>query len=181
MKCDFDEAANFMSAYVSSRHFEATSKYANRNNGQEGRNVSATGSDGDRGGRGRGGRSGQREGRTAGRGRGGRGCGSGRMRSYINEVNVTDPNRNFSAAEWEKLGTMRGVVLRMREENGSAGRGSRSGNDSRSPTNNTNRTTSGMSAIDNNNSNETAEAAVRCLRDHGAWLTEWTQLWPRCL
>ena len=145
MKSDFDQAVNFMSAYVSSRHFEAQSKYANRNNGQR-RNVSATGSDGDCGGRGRGGRSGQRGGCTAGRGRGGRGRGNGRMKSYINEVNVTDPYRNFTAAEWEKLGTMRGAVLRMREGNGSAGRGGRGGNDSRSPTNNTNRTTSGVSA-----------------------------------
>ena len=160
MKSDFDQAVNFMSAYVSSRHFEAQSKYANRNSGQR-RNISATGSDGDRGGRGRGGRSGQRGGPAAGRGRGGRGRGSGRgrMRSYINEVDVTDPHRNFTAAEWEKLGTMRGVVLRMREGNGNAGRGGRGGNDSRSPSNNTNRTTSGVSATDNNN-NETAEASV---------------------
>ena len=49
MKPDFDQAVNFMSVYVSSRHFEAQSKYANCNNGQR-RNVSATGSDGDRGG-----------------------------------------------------------------------------------------------------------------------------------
>ena len=159
MKSDFDQAVNFMSAYVSSRHFEAQSKYANRNNGQR-RNVSATGSDGDCGGRGRGGRSGQRGGCTAGRGRGGRGRGNGRMKSYINEVNVTDPYRNFTAAEWEKLGTMRGAVLRMREGNGSAGRGGRGGNDSRSPTNDTNRTTSGVSATENNNNNETAEASV---------------------
>jgi hypothetical protein len=33
MKSDFDEAVNFMSAYVSSRHCEAQSKYAHRHNG----------------------------------------------------------------------------------------------------------------------------------------------------
>ena len=153
MKSDFDEAVNIMSAYVSSRHFEAQSKYAHRNGGQR-RNVSAIASDGDRGGRGRGGR-------NAGRGRGGCGRGSGgRMRSYINEVDVTDPNRNFTAAGWEKLGTMRSVVLRMREGNGSVGRGGRGGNESRSPTNSTNRTTSGVSATENSNSNGNAEASV---------------------
>ena len=73
---------------------------------------------------------------------------------------MTDPNRNFTAAELEKLGTMRGVALRMREGNGSAGRGGRGGNDSRSPTNGTNRTTGGVSATEYNNSNETAEASV---------------------
>ena len=82
------------------------------------------------------------------------------MKLYINEVDVTDPNRNFTAAEWEKLGTMRGVVLRMCKGNGSAGRGGRGGNDSHSPTNNTNRTTSGVSATDSNNGNKTAEASV---------------------
>jgi hypothetical protein len=142
MKSDFDEVVNFMSAYVSSRHCEAQAKYTRRHGGQR-RNVSATGADGDRGGRGRGGRSGQHRGRNAGRGRGGRGRGSGGgMRSYINEVDVTNPNRNFTAAEWEKLGTMRSVVLRMREGNGSGSRGGRGGNESRSPTNSTNRTTS---------------------------------------
>jgi hypothetical protein len=145
-----------MSAYVSSRHCEAQSKYAHRHGGQR-CNVSATGSDGDRGGRGRGGRSGQRGDRNAGRGRG-RGSG-GRMRSYINEVDVTDPHRNFTAAKWEKLGTMRSVILRMREGNGngSGGCGGRGGNESRSPTN---RTTSGVSAADNSNNNGNAEASV---------------------
>ena len=96
MKSDFDEAVNFMSAYVSSRHFEAQSKYTHPRNGGQRRNVTAIASDGDRGGRGRGCRSSQRGGCNAGRGRGGCGRGSGgRMRSYINEVDVTDPNRNF--------------------------------------------------------------------------------------
>jgi hypothetical protein len=162
MKSDFDEAINFMSAYISSRHCEAQSKYAYRHNGQR-RNVSATGSDGDRGGRGRGGRSGQRGGRGTGRGRGGRGRGNNsRMRSYINEVDVTDPHRNFTAAEWEKLGTMRGVVLRMRDGNGTSGRGGRGGNENRSQSSGTNRTTSGVSATEtsNDNGNGNAEASV---------------------
>ena len=73
---------------------------------------------------------------------------------------MTDPNRNFTAAEWEKLGTMRSVVLRMREGFGSIGRGGGGGNERRSPTNTTNRTTSGVSAIENSNSNENAEASV---------------------
>jgi hypothetical protein len=155
---DFDKACGFMSAYISSKHADAQYSYANRHNlsGQR-RNVSATGSDGDRGGRGRGGRSGQRGGRTAGRGRnGGRGRGSGRgMRSFINNVDVTDPHRNFTSAEWEKLGTMRGVVLRMRDD--TTGRGGRGGTDSRSSANSTtNRTTSAVSASGNTEANANA-------------------------
>jgi hypothetical protein len=69
------------------------------------------------------------------------------MRSYINEVDVTDPHRNFTAAEWEKLGTMCGIVLRMRDGSGSGGRGGRGGNDNRSST------TSGVSATETNNDN----------------------------
>ena len=75
-------------------------------------------------------------------------------------VDVTDPHRNFTAAEWEKLGTMRSVVLRMRDGNGSGGRGGRGGNESRSPTNSTNRTTSGVSAAETSNNYGNAEASV---------------------
>ena len=52
----------------------------------------------------------QRSGRFTGRGRGERGWTNGRTRAYINNVDVTDPHRNFAAAEWEKLGTVRRVV-----------------------------------------------------------------------
>ena len=55
----------------------------------------------------------QRGDRGAGRGRGDRGRGNGRTKSYINDVDVTDPNHNFTAAEWEKHGTMRSFVLQI--------------------------------------------------------------------
>ena len=74
-------------------------------------------------------------------------------------MDVTDPHRNFTSAEWEKLGTMRRVVIQMRDGNNS-GRG---GNNNRSTTSNTNRTTSGVSANNNtNDDNNTAsnEASV---------------------
>ena len=111
MQHDFDRACEFMSAYISSKQAEAQHAYANRQAaGRQCRNISATGSDVDRGGCGRGGRSGQRSGRFTVRGRGGRGRTNGRTRAYINNVDVTDPHRNFAAAEWEKLGTVRRVV-----------------------------------------------------------------------
>jgi hypothetical protein len=120
-----------MSAYILSKHAEAQHAYANRQAaGGQRQNVSATGSNGDRGGLGRGGRSGQRSDRSTGCSHGGRGQNNGRTFAYINNVDVTDPHRNFTAAEWEKLGTMRGVVLQMRE---GGGRGDRGGNDSCSP------------------------------------------------
>ena len=113
-----------MSAYISNRHAAAQHNYVNRHgaNGRRRYVSSATGSDGDRGGRGRDqfGRSGQRGGRGAGRGRGGRGRGRGNdraTRTYINNVDVTDPHRNFTSAEWEMLGTMRRVMIQIREGN----------------------------------------------------------------
>jgi hypothetical protein len=73
-------------------------------------------------------------------GRGGRGCGNPR-RTYANNVDITDPHRNFTSAEWEKPGTMRNDVLQLQE---GGGRGGGQGNaDKRSITISTaNRTTS---------------------------------------
>ena len=87
-----------MSAYISNRHAAAQHNYANRH-GANGRRlyVSATGSDGDRGGRGRG--------------------NDRATRTYINNVDVMDPHRNFTSAEWEKLGTIRRVVIQIRDGN----------------------------------------------------------------
>ena len=125
-----------MSAYISSKHAEAQHAYANRQAaGGKRRNISATGSDVDRGGR-----SGQRSGRSTGRGRT-----NGRSRAYINNVDVTDPHRNFTATEWEKLGTMRGVALQMRE--GASNRGGRRGNDNRSLTNSTAQRTASVVSV----------------------------------
>ena len=172
MQYEFDKASEFMSAYISNRHAAAQHDYANRH-GAYGRRryVRATGSDGNRDGRGRaqGGRSGQRGGRGTGRGRSGRGRGNGRAtRTYINNVDFTDPHRNFTSAEWEKLGTMRRIVIQMRDGNNS-GRG---GNDNRSTTttSNTNQTTSGVSAnASTNDENNTASNEAAVVSD----MTEW--------
>ena len=152
---DYDKACAYLSAYTSARHAEAQIIYGNRHGmGNQRQNVSATPSGtGDRGGRGRGGRSGQRGGRSAGRGQG-NGC----TKLYINDVDVTDHHRNFTAAEWEKLGTMRSFVLQMREGGGHGGCGS---NDNWSSTSTTNCTTSAVSATDNDdNINQSNDASV---------------------
>ena len=67
---------------------------------------------------------------AAGRG-GGSGCdsrGRGRgneRRIYANNVDITDPHRNFTSEEWDKLGTMRSYVIQLREggRGGDRGRG----------------------------------------------------------
>ena len=118
MRFSFDKAVDFISAYISNRNAGAQAEYANQHGagggGRGRRYVSATGPDDTRGGRGRNGgcRSGQRGGRGAGRGRGGRGRGNPR-RTYANNVDISDPHRNFTCAEWEKLGTMRNYVLQL--------------------------------------------------------------------
>jgi hypothetical protein len=115
------------------------------------RYVSAMGSNDQRGGRGRArrgdGHFGQRGGRSSGRGREGRGRGRGNeRRSYSNNVDVTDPHRNFTSDEWERLGSMRSYVLQLREGGrGGRGRGERSQSD-----NNASRTASSVAETDNN-------------------------------
>jgi hypothetical protein len=69
-----------------------------------------------RGGRGRArrgdGRIGQRSGRSGGRGRDGHGRGRGNEpKSYANNVDRTDPHRNFTPDEWERLGSLRSYVF----------------------------------------------------------------------
>ena len=153
MRNSFDKAVEFMSAYISNRHAGAQADYANRHGGggHGRRYVSATGSDDTRGGRGRngGGRSDQR----GGRGCGGRGRGSSR-RTYVNNVDITDPHRNCTSAEWEKLRTMRNYVLQLREVGGPGG--GRGNADNRSITSSmVNRMTSGVTAT-----NKTTTAAA---------------------
>ena len=120
---DFDAATTFLSGLISHIHAGAQIDYANRNSGKR-RYVSAMGSqDGGRGGRGRARRGGDRYSQQSGRGgrgREGRGCGN--YKSYIDIVDVTDPHRNFSAEEWDKLGTVRSVVLQMRMNSGRGNR-----------------------------------------------------------
>jgi hypothetical protein len=115
---NFDDAANFLSDLIASIHSSAQLDYANRHWNKR-RYVSAMGSNDQRGGRDRarqGGRSGQRAGRGDGRGRDGRGRGrNNERRTYVNNVDFTDPHRNFSSDEWDQLGTMRPYVLQLRE------------------------------------------------------------------
>ena len=120
-RTDFPAATNFLSGLISNIHGAAQLDYANR--GKK-RYISAVDSRDQRGGRGRfrrGGRSGERgAGRSGdGRGRGGRG---GSRRIQINGVDVTDPTRNFTAEEWERLGNARSYVTQQRTRTGRGGR-----------------------------------------------------------
>jgi hypothetical protein len=89
---------------------------------------------------------------------GGRGRTNGRTRAYINKIDVTDPHVNFTVAEWEKLGTMRGVVLQMRE---SGSRGGRGGNDTQSLTNSTPQRTASVVSVNGGTTNENATTNQR--------------------
>lgn len=158
-RANFDKAVEFLSGLISSIHAAAQLDYANRHSGNKRRYVSAMGSNDQRGGRGRarqgGGRSGQRGGRSNGRGRDGRGRGRGNeRRTYANNVDITDPHRNFTSDEWERLGSMRSYVIQLRE----GGRGGRGRGDQSYQGSNTNRTTSSVSAA-NPNSNETTNTS----------------------
>ena len=113
------------------------------------------GSNDQRGGRGRArqgdGRFGQRGGRD-GHGRDGRGCGRWNAhRTFANNVNITDPHRNFSSEEWERLGSMRSYVLQLRE-GGRGGRGRGDGSSNSHST--TNRSTSSVTTGNNNSSSD---------------------------
>jgi hypothetical protein len=54
-----------------------------------------------------------RIGNCGGRGHGGGGQGRGNNASIINGVNISDPTRNFTSAEWDALGDSRAIVLQM--------------------------------------------------------------------
>jgi hypothetical protein len=145
-RANFDKAAEFLSSLIANTHAAAQLDYSNRHAGNKRRYVSAMGSNDQRGGRGRArrgdGRFGQRGGRSSGRGN--------ERRLYANNVDVTDPHRNFTSDEWERLGSMRSYVLQQREGGrGGRGRGERSQSD-----NNASRTASSVAAT-NNNTNDT--------------------------
>jgi hypothetical protein len=154
MQYNFDRACEFMSAYISSKHAEAQHTYANRQAaGGQRPNISATGSDVDRGGRGRDDCSGQQSGQITGRSRGGCGRTNGRRaRAYI--TTSPTPHRNFTAAEWEKLGTMRRVVLQMCKSSGRGG--GRRENDNRSLTNRAAQRTVSVDSVNGSTSDENA-------------------------
>jgi hypothetical protein len=152
-RSDFNKAAEFLSGLIANMHASVQLDYANRQqSGNKRRYVSALGANDQRRGRGRarqgGGRSGQRTGRGGGQGRGGRGRSNERC-TYANNVDITDPHRNFTSDEWERLGSMRSYVLQLREGGrGGRGRGDRNQNDV-----NANRTTSSVATNNYNNGN----------------------------
>jgi len=162
-RSDFDGAVTFMSGLVANLHASAQLDYANRNSaGNKRRYVSAMNSSGQSGGRGRartGGRYGQRGGRNNGRGRDNRGRGRGEYRrTFANNVDISDPHRNFSADEWERLGTMRSYVLQLRE-GGRGGRGGR-GDNRTGDNSTTNRTSSSVVSANNNNNDSNDNATT---------------------
>jgi hypothetical protein len=121
---NFDGATTFLSGLIANIHSAAQLDYGNRFSGKK-RYVSATDSrdrDGRGGGRGRfrrgDGRFNDRGGRGSGRdgrGRGGRDNGRGGGTPVrLNGVDVTDPNRNFTPQEWERLGSARSFVINQR-------------------------------------------------------------------
>jgi hypothetical protein len=139
-RSDFNAATSFLSGLISNIHSSAQLDYANRHSGKK-RYISAINSNPGHSGRGRarrgGGRFGQQSGRGYGRGRrnGRGGHGRGDQRVRMNDVDVTDPHRNFQADEWEKLGSGgRAYVLRLRETpaGGRGGGAGRSANGQRS-------------------------------------------------
>ncbi len=118
---DFHAATSSLSGLISNTHSGAQFDYANRHSGKK-RYISAVDSSSGRGGRGRAHRGGSRFGQQSGRGngRGGRngrgGHGRRDQRVRMNNVDVTDPHRNFQADEWEKLGSGgRAYILRLHD------------------------------------------------------------------
>ena len=121
-RSDFDKAAGFLSGLISSIHASAQHEYAHRNQSRK-RNVSsinagrATGRGGGRFRRGDG-RGGRHAGRGFGRGNNG---GRGPQRMSINGVDVSDPSRQFSADEWNRLGVARSYITQQRTGRGRSG------------------------------------------------------------
>ena len=114
---DFIGACGYFSQQVARIHGPAQLEYRQSRNKKRG--IYAIDSRAGRGGRARG-RFGNRHGR-GGRGRSsGRG---GRASHIINGIDVSDPNRSFTAQEWEALGPNNGrtTVLQMRERANRAG------------------------------------------------------------
>lgn len=131
-RSNFNAAISFLSGLVANLHSGAQLEYSNRHLGKR-RYVSAIDSSDGRGSRGRArrgsGRYGQQRGNGRGGGRGmtrvGYGTGRGDRRIRINNVDVTDPNRNFTSSEWDQLGPAKAYVVQLR--NNSCGRGGRDG------------------------------------------------------
>jgi hypothetical protein len=118
---NFIGACGYFSQQVARVHGPAQLEYRQAKSRKRG--IYAVDRQSGRGGRGRG-RYGGR-GRHGGRGRQGQG-GRGSGGTNINGVNISDPNRSFTASEWEALGaTGRTTVMSLRDRN--QGRGGRDG------------------------------------------------------
>ncbi len=121
---DFIGACGYFSQQVARIHGSAQLEYKQSRSKKRG--VYAVDTRGGRGSRARGrfGRGNNRGARGNNAGRGGSGGGA---QVIINGIDVTDPNRNFTAQEWEALGPNNGraIVLQMRER--VSGRGNRDG------------------------------------------------------
>ena len=101
-RSDFNTATSFLSGLILNIHSGAQLDYANRHFGKK-RYISAVDSNSGR----------SNCGRAC---RGGGGYGRGNQRVRTNNVDVTDPHRNFQAEEWETLGSGGcAYVLQLRE------------------------------------------------------------------
>jgi hypothetical protein len=158
-RSDFSAATNFLSGLISNIHSAAQLDYSSRQQSGKKRYISAVNTRDQRGGRGRfrrGGRSGERGvGRGDGRGRGR----NSRARMQINGIDVSDPTRNFSSDEWERLGTARAYVTQQRSiANGRSSGGRTGGRSTSTPRggNNDGRNASATQTSTNDNSNDTS-------------------------
>ena len=106
---DYIGACRYFSRQVARIHGPAHLEYRNTRNKKRG--IYAIDSRSQRGGRGR-----SRISNRGGRGGCGRG-GRNQASHIINGIDMSDPNRSFSAQEWEALGPNNGrnIVLQMRE------------------------------------------------------------------
>ena len=111
---DFKGACAYFSQQVARIHGPAQLEYKQQRSRKRG--IYAIDSRAGRGAQGRG-----RMGNRGGRGRGGGSQGRGNSASIINGVDISDPTRNFTSAEWDALGDGRAIVLQMR--NRASGRG----------------------------------------------------------
>jgi uncharacterized membrane protein YgcG len=118
---NFIEACGYFSQQVARIHGPAQLEYRQSKNKKRG--IYAVDSRAGRGGRARG-RFGGRSGRGGGRGGRGRFGRGGRASHIINGIDVSDPNRSFTAQEWEALGPNGGRVTVMQMRERAAGRGS---------------------------------------------------------
>ena len=123
-RSDFTSATNFLSGLISNIHSAAQMDYVNNRNSGKRRYISAMDSR-DGGGRGRFKRGGRFGGQDSGRrttGRVGGGPAGRHDKLVINGIDVSEPYKNFSPDEWERLGSARTFVTQQRNRAGRGGR-----------------------------------------------------------